>query len=134
MSSYAPEAIELDEYGRLDMLTNQQTLEEHEKSYFKSKTDYEQKQNDNYWSFTNVVTMLREKPIMCQKYNYTLDIELMNHFCFDCRLTVSEDGSEIIIHNKKMNTDPKYNAEQTPDELREFYRQRDEARANGVVF
>lgn len=43
----------------------------------------------------------------------------MNHFQFESRLTLSEDGKMLIIENKKMNTNPKYRFEKTPQEVRE---------------
>ena len=74
---------------------------------------------DDYWSRTNLIKMIRENPIKCQKYNYTLDVELMNHFFFDSMITVSEDGQELLISNKKMNTNPRYSYDFTPNQIRE---------------
>ena len=42
----------------------------------------------------------------------------MNHYQFDCRLEISKDGKQLILHNRKMNTKPTYIYEQTPDDLR----------------
>lgn len=43
----------------------------------------------------------------------------MNHFFFDSILTLSEDGQELIILNKKMNTNPRYIYDFTPNQIRE---------------
>lgn len=41
----------------------------------------------------------------------------MNHFQFDCRLELSKDGKTLILHNRKMTTIPRYEFEQTPDDI-----------------
>lgn len=41
----------------------------------------------------------------------------MNHFQFESRVTLSEDGKSLIIENRKMNTNPKYRYEKTPQDI-----------------
>ena len=42
----------------------------------------------------------------------------MNHFQFEAKLQISEDGKQIIIQNNKMSTIPIYTYEKTPDDIR----------------
>ena len=62
---------------------------------------------------------IKKNPIICQKYNYTLDANLMNYFQFESRITLSEDGCQLLIWNKKYTTDPGYVYEETPEEIRQ---------------
>ena len=45
----------------------------------------------------------------------------MDHFQYDSTLQISEDGTELIIKNKKPLINPEYIYEETPDELRNEY-------------
>ena len=41
----------------------------------------------------------------------------MNHYQFDCKLFISEDGKELMLYNNKMSTMPTYVYEQTPEDI-----------------
>lgn len=41
----------------------------------------------------------------------------MNHFQFECKIQLSEDGKTLMFHNKKMTTVPTYHYEQTPQDI-----------------
>ena len=43
----------------------------------------------------------------------------MNNLQFDSELTVSEDGSQLIIRNNKLSTNPIYFFDETPEEINE---------------
>ena len=53
-------------------------------------------------------------PIKCVKYNYSLEEEIQNQLQFDGTIQLSEDGQELIIINKKPNTNPEYILEADP--------------------
>lgn len=62
---------------------------------------------------------IKDNPIICQKYNYTLDSHLMNYFQFESSVTLSEEGDQLLIRNKKHNTTPDYVFEKTPSQVQE---------------
>lgn len=43
------------------------------------------------------------RPIKCQKYNYTLDDAIQNYTQFSSLLSISDDGSMIILTNIRPN-------------------------------
>ena len=77
---------------------------------------------------------LSEVPIDCIKYNYTLEKALMNHFQFECRLQLSKDGKTLILQNRKMTTIPRYEFEQTPDDIIKEKMERKESMSKGEQF
>lgn len=58
----------------------------------------------------------------------------MNHFQFECKLQLSEDGETLIIHNNKMNTNPIYIYEKTPADIIEMRKQMKEATLLGEEY
>ena len=41
----------------------------------------------------------------------------MNHFQFECKIQLSEDGKTMYFHNSKMDTNPQYVYEKTPEDV-----------------
>lgn len=41
----------------------------------------------------------------------------MNHFQFECKIILSEDGKTFSFQNHKMNTNPQYVYEKTPEDV-----------------
>lgn len=58
----------------------------------------------------------------------------MNHLQFECRLEISKDGKTLILHNRKMATAPRYDFEQTPEDIIAEDRARKEAIQRGEKF
>lgn len=58
----------------------------------------------------------------------------MNHLQFDCKLEVSKDGKTLILHNRKMTTVPRYDYEQTPDDIIQEEKARKVAKDKGEKF
>jgi hypothetical protein len=55
----------------------------------------------------------------------------MNHYQFDCKLFISENGKDLMLYNNKMSTRPTYVYEQTPDDLLNEERMKKEAALKG---
>lgn len=53
------------------------------------------------WNYENTLRQLKEQPIKCMKYNYSLDAEIQNSLQFESIITVSEDGKKLKLINKK---------------------------------
>lgn len=99
-------------------------------SYDRQRQEYA----DDRWSLETLRKELYENPVLCTKYNYTLDKVLMNHLQFDCRLEISEDGRSLILRNRKMATAPRYDYEQTPDDIVAEEKARKEAARKGEQY
>ena len=53
------------------------------------------------------VESLKFYPIKCIKYNNSLDETVQQNYFFDAFITVSSDGSKLIISNKKPTAEAK---------------------------
>lgn len=67
----------------------------------------------------SIVREIREDPIKCVKYNYALDSEIQNYLQYDSLISVSEDGTELIITNKKPVENPDYILDADPNIIKE---------------
>ena len=57
--------------------------------------------NDRLKSFEILEEQMKEKEMVCVKYNNTLDPSLQNTTTFQSRLILSEDGSRLLIYNMR---------------------------------
>lgn len=110
-NSFDPPKLLVDESGREVKETEKTSVAQHMDNYNKFKTQYKEDFDNGRWSLETLTEHLKENPIECIKYNYTLEKELMNHYQFDCKLQVSKDGKSLLLYNNKMSTYPTYEYE-----------------------
>ena len=55
----------------------------------------------NINEFLDVKNTMMTSQIQCFKYNSTIDKSIQKYTCFDAFLSLSQDGREIIITNRK---------------------------------
>lgn len=98
---------------------------EHYKSYFESMRCDDQSER---WEYECILQELRDHPIQCQKYNYSIANNIQNHQQYAATITVNEDGDEILICNSKPDTNPEYIFDLEPHEVQkevELHKQRE---------
>lgn len=61
---------------------------------------------------------MRDSPIKCVKYNHALDADIQNYLQFESNITVSEDGRELIITNKKPRDNADLVLEADPNQVK----------------
>lgn len=95
------------------------------KSYFESmRCDHESER----WDYECILQEMRDHPIQCQKYNYSIANNIQNHQQYAATITVNEDGDELVICNSKPDTNPEYIFDLEPHEVQkevELHRQRE---------
>jgi len=92
-------------------------LKEHRDRYNRFYRSYEEDWKNDKWEFNKLQKELQDTPIYCQKYNHTLESSVVNHFQFDSKIQISQDGQQIVITNKKPLNNPMYFYEETPEEV-----------------
>ena len=99
-----------------------------DKACTKESIKYEQKKNllkdhwEKYFNYCNrvgntndycsgsmemIIESLKIYPIKCIKYNNSLDEFVQLNYSFDSFITVSNDGTKLIISNKKPTSEAK---------------------------
>ena len=58
----------------------------------------------------------------------------MNHLQFDCKLYLTKDGKSLILENRKMDTVPRYEFEQTPENIIQEQKAMKEAQEKGEKY
>ena len=114
-----PSCFEKNQSTQSDPKISRSCLENHKKKYQNSKITSARNLKQGKFKKEYLIKLLRENPVNCTKYNYTLQKELMNNLQFESELTVSEDGSQLIIRNNKLSTNPIYFYDETPEEINE---------------
>ena len=88
-------------------------LEEHKMKYQLYRDEVDLKKHD-YDEIEKITESLKNDPIKCYKYNNNLDKSIQNFSQFDSIISISGDGKELIITNKKPNENPEYVLEADP--------------------
>ena len=76
-------------------------ITEHRRAYNSFKEEYDALDLEKEWDYETILQKMRDDPIKCMKYNYSLDADIQDNLQYDSLLTVSEDGKKLKLINKK---------------------------------
>lgn len=69
--------------------------------YLQQKQQYKQNENE----FQEVKNYMMTSQIQCFKYNNSIDKQVQKETCFDAFISLSSDGKELVITNRRYDTD-----------------------------
>lgn len=108
-------------------------LAQHRQKYARSHKVHERERQSGRWSYARLLKELQERPIDCTKYNHTLEGNVMNHYQFEAKIQISEDGKQLLITNRKPRTNPRYMYEKAPAEVEQEREERNAKARRGLL-
>ena len=93
-------------------------LEEQKKSYRRFNDKMDDLDQSDFWDYEKVTKQILNNPIKCVKYNYSLDADIQDFLQFESLITISEDGLQLRLINKKPTEDAIHKLEADPYKIK----------------